>query len=206
MKLYINPLSPNARKVLAVVKHTNSNVEIQNVDLQGGEHKAPEYLALNPNGKVPTLVDGELKLWESNAIMQYLAGKANSDLWPNDPAKRADITRWQCWQLAHFGPPCGTLTYERVVKGMRGGSPDEDVIKGALEEYHRFAAVLNGSLEGKQYICGDKLTIADFSLAAGFTYAQPAQIPVDEYTHIKAWLARLDGLDAWKSTFPQFPG
>ncbi|MCA9665211.1 MAG: glutathione S-transferase family protein [Myxococcales bacterium] len=204
MKLYVNPLSPNARKVIAVANHVKLDIDIEPVDLAKGQHKSPEYLALNPNGKVPTLVDGELKLWESNAIMQYMAGKAKSDLWPADDAKRADISRWQCWQLAHFGPPCAEITYERVVKPMLQQQPgDEDKVKAAEERFHQFAAVLNGALEGKKFLVGDAVTIADFTVASTLTYAAPARIPLDSYTHIKAWLARLDEVPAWKASAPK---
>ena len=94
--------SPNSRKVEAVIDHLGLEVEIVRHDFRGGL-RSPDYLALNPNAKVPTLVDGTFVLWESNAIMQYLADKVGSDsLFPRDPRTRADIVRWQCWELVHF--------------------------------------------------------------------------------------------------------
>jgi DNA-binding transcriptional ArsR family regulator len=98
-------ISPNCRKVLAVANRTGTALEKVNVDLLKGEQRKPEFLAVNPMGRVPVLVDGDFRLWESNAIMQYLAGRAKSDLWPDDPRARADIARWQFWRRSTGYPP-----------------------------------------------------------------------------------------------------
>ena len=91
----------------------------QLVDLSRGEQRTPDYLALNPTGRTPTLVDGDFVLWESNAIMQYLASGKPNALLPDDARTRADIARWQSWQLAHWGKEaCQPLMFERVVKAV----------------------------------------------------------------------------------------
>lgn len=112
-----------------------------------GAQRKPDYLRINPNGLTPTLVDGDFVLWESNAIMQYLAAqKPGNDLWPEDDEKRADITRWQCWDLAHWAPACATQLYEKIVKEVLGlGEPDMKEVKKGEEKFHCFAAVLDGS-------------------------------------------------------------
>jgi glutathione S-transferase len=92
MKLYYFE-TPNPRKPCAVAKYLNSPVEFVRVDLAKGEHQSTEYLAINPNGKVPALSDGDFNLWESHAIMAYLATKADSELWPQDNARQIDILR-----------------------------------------------------------------------------------------------------------------
>ena len=102
MKLYGFPPSPNTWKVRAVAAHLSIPLELELVDLSKGGSHAPEYLAINPSGRTPTLVDGDFKLWESTAIMQYLASQKANSLWPNDPRVRADIMRWQSWNLAHW--------------------------------------------------------------------------------------------------------
>src|SRR5271169_1030692 len=103
MKLYGFPASPNTWKVRALASYLKVPLEFEFVDLTKGGSHTPAYLAINPTGRTPTLVDGDFKLWESNAIMQYLAGKTANSLWPNDTQKRADIARWQSWQIAHWG-------------------------------------------------------------------------------------------------------
>src|SRR5215510_3316885 len=117
MKLYGFPHSPNTWKVRAVAAHLGLPLELHVVDLTKGEQRAPGYLALNPTGRTPTLIDGDLVLWESTAIMQYLAERKPNALWPSDARKRADIMRWQSWQLQHWGSEaCGPLIFQRVVK------------------------------------------------------------------------------------------
>ena len=96
MKLYMNPTSPNVRRVRLTAAVLGLQLEEKNLDLAKGEQKRPEFLAFNPNGAVPTLVDGDFVLTESRAIMQYLASrKPESGLLPHDERARADVTRWQ---------------------------------------------------------------------------------------------------------------
>ena len=88
MKLYAFPPSPNTWKVRAVAAHLGIPLELEIVDLiKGGSH-SPDYLAINPTGRTPTLVDGDFKLWESTAIMQYVASQKPNSLWPNDARTR----------------------------------------------------------------------------------------------------------------------
>src|SRR4030081_1552446 len=117
MKLYGFPPSPNTWKVRAVAAHLGMPLELVPVDLTKGGQRAPDYLALNPCGRAPTLVDGDFVLWESDAIMQYLADRKPNSLWPNDSRVRADIARWQCWDLAHWSAEAfQPLIFQRVVK------------------------------------------------------------------------------------------
>src|SRR5262245_18310162 len=117
MKLYMNPLSPNVRRVRLTAAVLELQLEEKRVDFAKGEHKNPDYLALNPNGAVPTLVDGDFVLTESRAIMQYLASKRpESGLLPRDERARAEVTRWQFWDASHFSPQLGTLVFEKIIK------------------------------------------------------------------------------------------
>lgn len=115
---------------------------------------------------VPTLVDGDLNLWESNAIIQYLADKAGCDeLFPTDSKKRADVVRWQCWELAHFNQAFGTLAFESVAKPSFMEMPsNEAVIEWSQQQLIRFATVLNNHLDGRLFMVGDGLTLADYSM------------------------------------------
>jgi glutathione S-transferase len=130
MKLYGFPFSPNTWKVRAVAAQLGLSVEDVFVDLGKGEQRAPEYLKLNPTGRTPTLVHGDFVLWESTAIMQYLASQKPNPLWPNNARTRAEITQWQSWHLQHWGASaCNPLTFERFVKGFFNmGPPDATVL------------------------------------------------------------------------------
>jgi glutathione S-transferase len=202
MKLYLNPLSPNVRRVRLTAAVLGLEFEEKLLDFAKGEHKNPEYLALNPNGAVPTLVDGDFVLTESRSIMQYLASKKpESGLLPKDEAARADVTRWQFWDSSHFSPQLGTYTFEKLIKGMIGlGEPDVAKLTEALTNFRRFAAVLNQRLEGRQYVVGDGLTLADLTIASSLMYAKQTEVPLAEFPNVERWFARITALDGWKKS------
>jgi glutathione S-transferase len=203
MKLYSIHNSNNCRRVNATIFHLGLDVEV--VELAMGDLKKPEYLALNPNGKVPTLVDGDLALWESRAIMQYLAAKKpESGLWPNDVGRRADIARWQFWEAAHLSRGTGAYAFENLFKKIfMKQEADPAALAVGEKEWRTFAPVLNAQLEPRKWILGNDMTLADFSVGACFSYAEPSGLPLNDYRHIKAWLSRLGEVPAWKSTAPK---
>jgi glutathione S-transferase len=204
MKLYYFPASPNTRKVHAVALHLGLLLELYRVNLPEGEQHTPAFRRLNPTGRTPTLHDGDFVLWESTAIMQYLASQLDNTLWPEDWQVRADIMRWQSWQLAHWSGGCQPLQFERFVKPMlQQGEPDEQVIQQATEIFHREASMLNAHLAIHPYLVKDLLTLADFSVASDLTYAAVAQFPLESYPHIRAWYERIEQLPAWQATTPQ---
>lgn len=205
MKLYLNALSPNARRALLVVEHLELDVERVQVDFMKGDQKKPEYLAMNPNGMVPVLVDGDFVLNESRVIVQYLASKKpDSGLWPDDDPTRFDITRWQFWDAAHFSPQLGAIAYQRMIKPMMGlGEPDEAKLNEAEERFERFAHVLDHHLEGRTHLVGKSLTVGDLSVACSLTYAGPSGVNLDPYPALKSWLGRIAELDCWVKTLPK---
>lgn len=204
MKLYGFPPSPNTWKVRAVAAYLKMPLELEFVDLTKGAHRTPDYLALNPTGRTPTLVDGDFTLWESNAIMQYIAGKSANTLWPNDDRVRAEITCWQCWQLAHWSAEaCQPLTFQRLVKKLVNlGPPDEAVVTKATEAFNREAKMLDAHLAKQQYLVGRSVTLADFAVAASMIYAKEAEMPVGPYAHLRAWSERVTALPCWLETAP----
>jgi len=205
MKLYAIVGSPNSRKVLSVINHLGIEVEIEYLDLFQGDHKTPAYSALNPNGMVPTLVDGDLKLWESNAIIQYLADKAEDEiLFPRDNAKRADIVRWQCWELAHFNQAFGTLAFESVAKPSFMDMPgNEGVIAWSKEQLTRFATVLNNHLQDRTYVAGDSITLADYSMVHVEFFKEAVPFDWTPYPHLNEYFERMRQSPHWATTAPE---
>src|SRR2546423_9625355 len=167
MILHTFPGSPNGRKVEAVILHLGLNVEIRHHDLFTGLLRTPEYLAINSNAKVPTLLDRDFKLWETAAIMQYLADKAGENtLFPRDPRTRADITRWQCWEGLYFNAALGTLAWENIAKAKRNlGPPDAVLVEQAQMTLQRFAPVLEAHLKDRTYMVTDHITLPAYSMA-----------------------------------------
>lgn len=196
MQLYDFPFSPNSRKVRAVVYELGIAVEPVNVDLLQGKQRAPEFLALNPNGRVPVLVDGDLVLWESTAIMRYLA--RGSALAPTAPRVAAEVDRWIAWQLAHLGPAMTKVAFEKIVKVALGkGPPDEARIAEGTGEFHAMSAILDGALAGKEYVAGP-LSIADLALAAHYSLAGACGLDLAAHPRVAAWLARVSERDSMR--------
>ena len=200
--LYATPLSANGRKALAVSRHLGLSPEIVLVNVYRGEGRAAEYLAVHPQGKVPSLVDGNLMLWESNAILQYLA-EAHGDykLWSRDPRRRADLSRWLFWEASQWQPAL-TPVLRAVVAQKLGLTPAEPKARADYEDptFRSLAQLLDSQLAIGPFIGGDEITIADFSIAGMMTYARAARFPFDVYTNIARWYARIEALPAWQAT------
>ncbi|WP_281629394.1 glutathione S-transferase family protein [Vibrio sp. St2] len=204
MKLYTIVGSPNSRKVLAVINHLGLDIEIEYLGLFSGEHKQPEYVSLNPNAMVPTLVDGDVSLWESNAIIQYLAENSGiNDLYPNELKVRADINRWLCWELAHFNQAFGTLALEAVAKpGFLGVKGDDAVINWAKQNLVRFSEVLERHLEGRKFMVGDAITLADYAIVHVEFFKESIPFDWDSYPNINDYFARMRNEQHWAATAP----
>ena len=204
MRLYVHRLSPNALKTIITAEHCGSPVELVDVDLGGGEQRRGAYLAINPNGLVPALVDGDFTLWESNAIMQYLAESAGErTIWPEDARARADIARWQLWDVGKLQRSTRPFEWEYLFKAMLGlGEPDEAVLAAAEIPLRECGEVLEGVLEKQPYLAGDQLTLADISLVASLTYAEAARMPLTEYAALQRWREAVSSIPAWVAARP----
>ncbi len=205
MKLYGFPASPNTWKVRALAAHLKTPLDFEFVDLLQGAQQSPTFLALSPTGRTPVLVDGDFTLWESNAILQYLADRSPTPLYPNDAKSRADIARWQCWDLAHWGAQaCQPLTFENLVKKFVNlGPPDAAAVAKATECFNKEAKMLDAHLARHKYLVNDTLTIADFTVAAPLFHAQGAAMPVGPYANVGAWFGRVSALPCWSETAQQ---
>jgi glutathione S-transferase len=131
MKLFYSE-TLNPRKACAVAKYLGAPVEYVRIDLATGENRTPAFLAMNPNGKVPVLQDGETTLWEANAIMCHLARVTESDLWPKGE-RQVEVIRWLSWNADHFTRFAGTLYFQNLIKPLLGfGAPDVEVVAATL--------------------------------------------------------------------------
>src|SRR6266436_680108 len=204
MKLYYSDIL-SARKACAVARYLKSPVEFVYLELPKGEQQAPAYIAINPNGKVPTLSDGQQTLWEADAIMCLLAERAGSDLWPHD-VRQIEIVRWFSWNAQHFGRHGGALYFEHIVRPRFGlGNADPIAVDEGLDGFRRFAAVLNGHLKSHTWLVGDALTVADFSVGVTLPYAEQAALPLGEFPEVRRWHDQLNEIEAWREPFPPRP-
>lgn len=201
--LYTTLLSANGRKVVAASHHLGLDPEIRFVNVYEGEGRTPEYLAINPAGKIPALVDESVTLTESNAILLYLSeAYGGFRLSSRDPAERASIASWLFWESAHWQPAMLPVLSQFVGHRLRpdavpapSGEPNwQD------EQLHPLLIRLDSRLGDAAFLTGDHLTVADLSVAGMMTYFRSAAFPFSEFPDLSAWYERIEALPAWQST------
>jgi len=194
----------NPRKVCVTAKYLNTRLDYHHIDAAQGELTSPAHLERNPNAKVPVLVDGDLKLWESVAIMVHLATKAKSPLWPaDDPAAQVEQLRWISWDLCHWAAHTGEFYFEYFVKPqLLGQAPDPTATERAAPRLHESAKILDAHLAGRTFVTGDTLSIADFCLGILLPYSEEIHLPLADYANIQRWHDGLMKLEAWRNPWP----
>jgi glutathione S-transferase len=202
LKLYAFPLSPRSFKVLWAANHLDIPYELKVVDMPTGAQSAPDYTAINPNGRVPAMVDGDFTLWESNAIIEYLASiKPEGGLLPQDLRGRLSVCKWLFWESAHWDSACLIFAVERVVKPLFGrGEPVQAEIDRATPLFQRVGKVLDGELAKHRYVAGDRLTIADISIGSVMCIADRAGFPMESFRALQRWRADITSLTSWVKT------
>jgi len=204
VKLYYAP-TLNARKACAVARHLQIGIDYELVDLSRGEQHCEAFARLNPNRKVPLLVEGRRSLWEANAIMCRLSQIAGAPLWPG-PEQQAEVLRWLSWDAAHFTRFGGELYFQRLIRPhIQTGPVDAAAVREAEAGFRASAAILDDALEGRAWAIGSDLSIADFALASALPYAEPAGIPFGDFPRIRRWYEALNELEGWRRPFPDSP-
>lgn len=202
MKLYFFP-TPRNLCVTALIDHLQLDVERVPVNLLEGEHKSAEYASINPNMKVPALVDGDFHLWEHPAIMLYLAETAGSALAPQTPAGRADLLRWVSWLQMHWAEGADALGMEFLAKPAMGlGDPDGDVVDRARQLLRTLLPIVEDHLSRRRFFLGDDLSIVDFMFGGSIAHWRTCRMPLERAKAVLAWKARLEDVPAWQRTFP----
>jgi len=197
IQLYSLP-TPNGVKVSIMLEETGLPYEPHLVDITKDESHTPEFLSLNPNGKIPAIIDpdgpgGEpLPLFESGAILQYLAEKSGQFL-PADPARRWQTIQWLHFQMGGVGPMFGQLGFFHKFAGR--GYEDKRPLQRYVNESRRLLGVLEARLEGRTWMMGEDYTIADIALMGwvrnliGFYEAREI-VQFDLLKSVPAWLER----------------
>jgi glutathione S-transferase len=201
IKLYDGARSPNARKVRLLAAELEIPIECVRLDFAKGEYRAPTYLEKNPNGKVPTLDDDGFVLWESLAILRYLASKRpERGLAGGDPKQAAIIDQWLFWWTSHPEAALYKLAVEHLIKpflGQPGKNPD--IIGSAEADLARFLPVLDSQLEGHEFVVGG-LSLVDFAIGPWLEATDRVGVNLSGYGNITAWLGRLQAKPYWKGT------
>lgn len=199
MRLHVTPGSPNSRKVLAVVSHLGLKLEIVEHDFASLSGEA--FRQINPNGMVPVFERDDFRLWESNAIIQYLAERVGDEgLYPRDPRARAEIARWQFWEAAHYNRAFSQVAFEIVAKPQLGiGPADPATVEAGLRDLARFAPVLDAHLAAREFVAGETMTIADYSVAMLGAYRDAIPFDFQPYPALNAYMDRVGASEHWPS-------
>lgn len=199
MKLYFSR-NLNPRVAVAVARHLRAPVEyVYAAPLDPSQKE--KFRALNPNLRLPILVDGDQSLWEADAIACRLSQLVGSDFWRRDSAQ-PEMIRWLSWGTRNFVAACDKVHFERVTKQRYGLGPirDDRVAEG-LEQFAEAAALLDEVLSRRDWLVGSCESYADFRTASVLPFADLAGLPLVSYPHVAAWYARLCQLDAWRDPF-----
>lgn len=191
LKIWGRANSSNVQKVLWCCAELGLDYERIDAGLAFGVVDQPDYLALNPNGRVPTIEDDGFVLWESNAILRYLAGKYGGDsLWPDDPRTRADADRWMDWQTTGFWPALTPAFFGlvRTPEEQRDGA----AIQASVDATTVFAKILDGQLAGKDFVVGATFTLADVALGIVANRWFTLAIERPALANLEAWYGRLN--------------
>lgn len=192
IKLYYHP-TPNPAKVALFLEEAGLPYEIVPVDTRKGEQHSPGYLAINPNAKVPALVDGDVTLFDSTAILLYLAERTGRFLPENTPAARGELLSWLMFIATGVGPYSGQAVH------FKHFAPEFPyAIKRYQFEAERHYGILDARLASRRYLLGDVYTIADMSLW-GWARAAPFVLGPqvwEKNTHVKRWFDEISARPA----------
>jgi glutathione S-transferase len=197
--LFQFPMSPASRRVVALLAHCDLPFERRDVDMMAGQHMSPEYLAVNPNHQVPTLLDGELKLHESNAILRFLCNRHSLESWyPTDSRVRARVDQWLDWTQCRFVPTMRDIVLNEVFLGEKG---DKAAALRGREHLKELLQILENAL-GSGFLAAETPTIADLSLGScvyqlTFAGIQP------EAVKTKQWFERVNKLKGFQASLPK---
>jgi glutathione S-transferase len=194
MQLYGYTRSGNTRKVRLCLAELGVDHDFVVVDLAAGAQRAPDYLRINPNGVVPTLVDGDLTLWESSAILLYLAEKyPHGGLLPSRLDERARVYKWLVWQPATFNPPRQRLVAEMAKAPAARDTALLDTLRGTID--HNLE-ILAEALGGNDYLLG-RYTLADLVMLPHLAALQAADFELPGT--VRRYLERLAARPAWQA-------
>jgi len=205
MKLFALPQSTCTMRILMLLNELNVKYELVPVDLSKGEHKTPEFLERQPFGKIPAMEDDGFRLFESRAIMRYIARKygKDSNLYGTNINEQSTVDTWIESDCNNFNGPISGIVYETVFKKMYGKTTDETVLAEKLTQFDAVLDVYERILSTRPYLTGDHMTIADMSHVPYMYYMiEMAKLkePFERHPHVYKWYQTLTSTPAWSKT------
>lgn len=199
MKLFFSR-NPNPRLAVAVARQVGANVEFEFAS-PFAPGQAEKFRPLNPNLSIPILVHSAGSLWEADAIACRLSRDMHSDFWRTGDDE-PEMIRWLSWGKENFMRACDIVHFERGTKQRyRLGALDQAEVEKGLSQFRTASAILDSELSERQWLLGDRISYADFRMAAFLPFNDVARLPLDEYPVICRWYRQLEAIDAWRDPF-----
>ena len=199
MKLYYSR-NLNPRVAVAVARYLGSPVEYVRASPRHPDN-VEAFRSINPNALVPVLVEGERRLWETDAIACRLSAIAGSDFWRTGE-RAAEMVMWVSWGTHHLNSAASVLYFERLIRPTFSDvEAAPSVLEEAISDFRTHAATLDAQLEGRTWLVGDHISYADFRVATALPFAEGAGLPLAEFPNVKRWHDRLLEIDAWRAPF-----
>ena len=211
MKLYMHPVSTVSRPIRLFCAENGIKIEEETVDLMTGAHHQEPFASLNPNRQVPLLVDGDLRLTESSAILKYLADKHHLPSYPTDLKKRAKVNEVMDWLNTGFYRDFGyNFVYPQLFPHHKRRSDEAHAgtVAWGQDSSRKWLQLLNDYWIGptNQYLCGNEITIADYFGAGLVTIGELVGCELKAYPNVARWVANMKKLKSWDSVNEVFSG
>jgi glutathione S-transferase len=190
----------NPRVAVAVARYLSSPVQYIRASPRNPQQE-DAFRSINPNTLVPVLVEEDRTLWETDAIACRLSALAASDFWRTGE-QQVDMIKWISWGTHHLTNAASVLYWHRIIVPTFSDEVAEpQVLENALNDFRRFAAILDTHLGGRTWLVGDRISYADFRVATSLPFAAGAGLPVDEFPQVRRWNEQLLAIDAWRAPF-----
>lgn len=193
--LYGSPRT-SAGRCVWTLEESGIEYDLKSVDMRNKEHKSPEFLKLNPNGKVPALTDGDVILFESMAINFYLAESYKPELLGSTPAIRGSVHQWSFWAAAELQPILIDIFIQKVF--VPEDKRDLQLIENRLNQLPALFQILDSVLANKKYLSADEFTLADINTASVSMIASPVGFDIKAYANINQWMKTLSERPAYQ--------
>lgn len=210
LTLYMHPMSTVSRPVSLFIAEKNLPVEEKVLDLMKGEHKSPEYLAINANGQVPALVEGDFRMAESAAILKYLASRFDCPEYPRDLRERAKVDEAMDWFNTNLYRDFGYgLLYPQIFPHHKRPSDEAQSVHVAWGKQKTQAAlsILDVNMLGaNDYVANNRISIADYFGACLLTAGETIGCTYGDYPNVCRWLGTMKQLKSWNRVNEVFNG
>ncbi len=195
IQIYGSPKS-SAGRCFLMLEECGLNYQVMPLDMGKKEHKAEHFLKLNPNGKVPCIVDDGFVLWESAAIVQYLAQKYKPEMLGTSLKDKAMVQQWSFWTMTEAQPPLVDILIQKVF--MPADKRDHALIERCEKKLPNLFVVLENELKNKKFLVGETYSVADVMVASATNLALSLGIDFSQYPNIKSWMAEISSRPAWR--------